>query len=713
MRTAQSGNTELQMLLKAMGYFRTHWWAFLLEAFVLFGANLFLYSRTPPVYNSSGALLIDNSKTRLYRNYLLGTPIGGPSNDQKRNLAFLLTSHEVLQRFKTALNDYYNEEGRPRYLWTFFADPNANPHYFENHISLTWDAKSDFYTVTCVGPNPDAALALCLVYMNTAHDYYPEIGQREDMMKREFLARQISRETREIQERENALAEFQKENSEFIDFIAEGGKEKLPRELRERLRKLRADIDDNRSLRNLLLNVPSAKRGEHSSLQTAISALTLQLQELTAELQLTEQSLDPNKDERLAALNEEIAQATARLASLNEKETDLYLKTPIRADDARNQIAKLEFEYRVKLTALKRAEADLEDANRKIRKFRALFHSSDRLLGELNHHKTMLENLYRREQRTEIELSAGQAEIFRLREPARNEQRIAPFISNFLYRAASLSLFLIAVTIVLLMAVAPRLDSEVEVHRLNLPVIGKVPSMRNHGRTVEDLPSFGLEHLKIMHYRILRETKDTKCPVVVVSSPNAREGKSTVLYSLALISQSPTRKTLLIDGDLLTLHPYMFASVQEDQTPGVKSVLFAEGQPPDVNDLIVRTQLEGVSFMPRGDRVDPTSLTHNLRPIENMMKGLREQYDLILIDTPPLFASNLAHQWSGMADLIVLVARMYVTRPKDILEALQTCKIFSKAPVGLALNCVPLTRAHRWASNYYFSRKKVKNRLAA
>jgi hypothetical protein len=73
-----------------------------------------------------------------------------------------------------------------------------------------------------------------------------------------------------------------------------------------------------------------------------------------------------------------------------------------------------------------------------------------------------------------------------------------------------------------------------------------------------------------------------------------------------------------------------------------------------------------------------------------------------------LFASNLAHQWAGLGDLIVLVARIYLTRPKDIVEALQTCKVFSKAPVGVALNCLPLSSQQRRASNYYFSRKKSK-----
>ncbi len=709
MRPTQQTNSELQVVLKALGYFKTHWWLLLAEVLLIYAYNLFSYSRTPPVYGSDASLLIDNSKGRMYRTYMLGSY---RNEDKKRNLVHLLNSHEVFQRLKTAMTDYYNEEGRPRFLRMLFPESGSTPNFFRQFINLTWDAKSDIYNIACNGPNPDAAHAVCLVYMNTIHDYYPEIGQREDMMKREFLARQISSESREIGERENNLSEFQKANPEFIDFLAEGGKEKLPRMLREQVRKLKNDIEDNRSLRNLLLNVPSAKRGEHTSLRLSIEQLTRQIQDLTNELQLTEQSQDPSKKERLDSLNEEIAQASSRLATLNEKETDLYLKTPIRVDDARGQIAKLEFEYRVKITGLKRAEADLEEANRKIRKFQNLFLQYDRLTGELVHHRTMLDNLYKREQRTEIELSAGQAEIFRLREPSRNENRNGPFLASYIYRALSLSLFAIAITLILLLALVPRLDSEAEVHRLNLPVIGKVPAMRQTGRSVEDIPSFGLEHLKIMHYRILRETKDVSCPVIVVSSPNAREGKSTVVHSLAITSQSSTRKTLLIDGDLLTLRPYKFASIQEDQTPGLKSVLTSTTAP-NPSDLIVHTTIEGVSFMPRGERVDPTQLHHNLKAVEVMIKELRTQYDLILIDTPPLFASNLAHQWSGMADLIVLVARMYVTRPKDILEAIQTCKVFSKAPVGLALNCVPLTSAHKRASNYYFSRKKTKSRLAA
>ena len=91
------------------------------------------------------------------------------------------------------------------------------------------------------------------------------------------------------------------------------------------------------------------------------------------------------------------------------------------------------------------------------------------------------------------------------------------------------------------------------------------------------------------------------------------------------------------------------------------------------------------------------------------LEEARKEYDMIFIDTPPLFQSNLAHQWAGIADLVVLVARLYYTRPRDVVEAMQTVKIFSKVPVGTALNCVPMSGMQRRGSHYYyFSRKKPK-----
>jgi Mrp family chromosome partitioning ATPase len=238
--------------------------------------------------------------------------------------------------------------------------------------------------------------------------------------------------------------------------------------------------------------------------------------------------------------------------------------------------------------------------------------------------------------------------------------------------------------------------------------------MRRLSSTLDEIPSFGMEYLKIMNYRILRETKDTKCPIIVTSSAHSREGKSTVTSYLALASSGPNRKSLLIDGDLITSNPNKFFGFEETHTAGARAILENPNDVPHPSSIIVKTVHDGVSFMPRGGRIEPVAMPNYLKPMERYLEMLRKEYDIIFIDTPPLFASNLAHQWAGLGDLIVLVARIYFTRPKDIVEAIQTCKVFSRAPVGVALNCLPLSSTQRRASSYYFSRGKGRpTKLAA
>jgi protein-tyrosine kinase len=329
-----------------------------------------------------------------------------------------------------------------------------------------------------------------------------------------------------------------------------------------------------------------------------------------------------------------------------------------------------------------------------------------RIKADLEHKRALLKNLYKMEQETELEVSAGISEIYRLREPSRNPTRISPQLSRYLYGSLSVALFVLAVTLVVLMAAFPRIDSEAEVNRLNLPVIGKVPNISQMARVLEDIPTYAMEYLKIMNYRILRETKDTLCPVVIITSGHAREGKSTVANSLTLTAHDPNRKALLIDGDLLTTRPNQFFGISENATGGLYALL--NDNQADPEKLIVPTRVDGLSFLPRGQRVQPTENGNVQKPLAAALVELRKKYDVIFIDTPPLFTSNLAHQWAALADLIVVVARIFVTRPRDVIEAIQTCKLYSRAPVGVALNCVQLTGAYRRASNYYFSKKKTK-----
>ncbi len=708
----QQPANEFQLVIKGLGYVRTHWWLLLLEVLVVYGIGFNDYLKTPPVYESSASVLIDNSRRQLYQSVFVMASVNNSA--RRQNLGSLLTGQEIMERYRNQLVDHYNTEGRPNYLSPFFNRGEPLPvDAFRARLNVSWDKNSDIFPVNCSANDPDAARDLCLVFLNTIQGYYPEIGQRESMMKREFLSRQISSLSRQIAEKENHFADFQKQNSEFMDFLIADVEEKGRVRLRSELSALRDSAEANRAMKSLLMRGSSSKRGEHVELQPAIQSLTARVSELRFQLKLTEESQNPDREQRIAELTEQLAGTQNDLAALNDQEAESVSRTPITAQAARDRISSLELEFRTSLIRKSRLERSLASLNIRERQFQAQKLEFERLKAELIHRRTLLKNLYSKEQEAEIELSAGSAEVFRLREPSRNPVKVSPQIQRVIYGSLSLTLFLMAITVILLMALFPRLDSEAEVNRLNLPILGKVPAFSGSVQTEDDIPAFGVEYLKIMNYRLLRETKDNRCPIVVITSAHAREGKSTVSRLLTIANRDLKRRTLLIDGDLLTHHPSRFFGIYEDQTSGLHHLV---DQPTATNfsELIVPTTLDGISFMPRGERIETIVSPNLVKSLDPALQNLRSRYDLILVDTPPLFASTLAHQWLSVADLIVVVARLLVTRPKDVVESIQTAKIFSRAPVGIALNCIPVRLIDRRLSNYYFSKKRPPpNQMAA
>src|SRR4051794_23511457 len=92
-RMLQQPVNEFQLLVKALGYFKTHWWLFLLELNVIYGSALNTYHHTPPVYESHASILIDNSRRQMYQAFMM---TGYSTNlSRKQNMAHLLSAQEV------------------------------------------------------------------------------------------------------------------------------------------------------------------------------------------------------------------------------------------------------------------------------------------------------------------------------------------------------------------------------------------------------------------------------------------------------------------------------------------------------------------------------------------------------------------------------------------------------------------------------------------
>lgn len=703
-----SANTDFQYLIKALSYLRTHWWLFLAEAILIFAFWMVKFATTPNIYESKASILIDSTRRDMYQTMFVPSP-RSRRDASKQNMVQLLRSNEVMETFRERLVGHYNSESRPAHLRIFF--PNGSPYpadTFAAWISLSWDQDSDIYHIRCLAQNPDAARDLCQVYLVTLQEVYPEIGQRGVQAKLDFLRRQIGSLSKQIVEKELQISGFEKGNTDFMHFLTAIIENKSIQDLRNKLLDLKQKVRINRSIKGLFLNSPKPEGPTPGSYEETRTALSTRLSELLYREHLTTQIASSDRDERLSTIRKEIGLVNEQMKEVAEAQQKSLEKNPLSDKDRRGVVAELEMQHNINQVKIRNLEKAIEEIDVQRNKFRKTELEYSRLKSELNHKARLLANLYKNEQDTEIELSAVRAEIFKLNRPSRSGHRIEPQLTKHVFAAGSTSLFAVVLSLILLLALFPRLDSETDAHRLNLPILGKIPVFRDMFGSANPLNPFALEYLKIMSYRILRETKSQKCPTVIVSSPQAGEGKSTTTYFLSLASRAPGRKCLFIDGDLLTAHPNSFFGIAEDQTPGLKAVVDQPETKIDWKSLVVETRHEGIDYLPRGGRTASPSSPSFLKPVAALLDDLKQNYDLIFIDTPPLFASSLAHQWAGIGDLIVLVARMFQTRPRDIVEALQTCKVFSKAPIGIALNCLPVHRQRgRGSYYYYFSRRRM------
>ncbi len=160
--------------------------------------------------------------------------------------------------------------------------------------------------------------------------------------------------------------------------------------------------------------------------------------------------------------------------------------------------------------------------------------------------------------------------------------------------------------------------------------------------------------------------------VFVVTSPEPGDGKSTVASNLAIALAQIDRKVLLVDGDLRRTSLSMLFRAETD--PGLISIL--RGTEP-INDAHIHSigagwRLPNLHFMAAGDPLffEPR-LLHSTR-MREFVHRVREEFDIVLIDSPPMVHIADARVLGKLADGMLLVFRAGKTTI-DLATAAQRC----------------------------------------
>jgi len=179
--------------------------------------------------------------------------------------------------------------------------------------------------------------------------------------------------------------------------------------------------------------------------------------------------------------------------------------------------------------------------------------------------------------------------------------------------------------------------------------------------------------------------------VLLVTSALARDGKTTVATNLALTLAREGRRVLLIDGDLrggriggmLGLFERAGLSDTLLQRSGFADAV-AEVPVDSQHTLHVLTQ--GVAPM-----TDPSALLGSTAPAD-LVATARENYDVIVVDTPPVNSVVDAAILTRHCDGVLLVARAGVTGRDALVFAMEQLRIVRAPIIGAVLNDVDLRR---------------------
>jgi capsular exopolysaccharide synthesis family protein len=320
--------------------------------------------------------------------------------------------------------------------------------------------------------------------------------------------------------------------------------------------------------------------------------------------------------------------------------------------------------------------------------------------------KTLYDELWRKIQEAEINSSFQNSSI-RLADPARPALR--PVFPNTPLNAALALLFssLLAVGAAVLADVLDNTISDPEqIQRgMRTDVLGSLPVVKawrgrlmgalSHGkdRTGGQASSFD-EAIRTLRDSILLSDPNRRPHTLLVTSAVPREGKTTTSARLAAAHSLQLRKTLLIDADLR--RPGVHGRFGLKNEIGLSSVIHAQIEwreavqaVEDYPDLAVLPA--GPASRRAADRVGGV--------LEKILKEAKEEYDLIIVDSPPLLGFAEPLQMAAIVDGVVVITVAGQTSKTAVASVLSNLRRLRANVIGVALNEVREDMSDRY---YYY-----------
>jgi capsular exopolysaccharide synthesis family protein len=245
---------------------------------------------------------------------------------------------------------------------------------------------------------------------------------------------------------------------------------------------------------------------------------------------------------------------------------------------------------------------------------------------------------------------------------------------------------------------------------LGLAIVGAVPRLRSRSRRpldVETMTSL-VEAFRTLRLSIRHEWAPGTPITLTVSSPGPNEGKSLVASNLAVSFANAGQRVLLVDGD--ARRGALNRTFGVARGPGL--IDYLDGSHP-IDEIIQSANMPNLSFIGSGSRpVNAPELLASERLL-TLMSLLRERYDVVIVDAPPLLAGSDPLALGVATGNLLMVLRTAVS---DWRLADAKLELVDRLPIrvlGTVLNGIEESGMYRYYGYEYAAKDGVRGSIAA
>lgn len=272
----------------------------------------------------------------------------------------------------------------------------------------------------------------------------------------------------------------------------------------------------------------------------------------------------------------------------------------------------------------------------------------------------------------------------------------------------------LSVAMVLLKQLLNRgVEDPAQIEELGLPVYASIPvsvqqqsdsvrgKFRADGRlhllALKDPADLAVEAIRSLRTSLHFARLEAKNNIVLISGASPNAGKTFVSSNLAAVIAQTGQRVLIIDADMRkgTLHKALGST----QSPGLSDLLVEKA---DKSAAIRQMpELENLSFIPRGDvPPNPSELLMHSN-FTRLLTEVSAEYDLVIVDTPPILAVTDAAIIAHHAGTCLMVARFGLNQAKELALAKRRFEQNNVRIRGAIFNAVQRRATGYYSYGYY------------